>query len=59
LEKDYMEDLGVEDRMIFKYILKQWRAWSGFIWLRKGGEWLTLVTTVINHWFSKKKGILE
>ena len=54
-----MEDLGVEDRMIFKYILKQWRAWSGFIWLRKGGEWLTLVTTVINHWFSKKKGILE
>jgi hypothetical protein len=40
LETDYLEELGADERMIFKYILKQWdgRAWSGFIWLRKGEE---------------------
>jgi hypothetical protein len=42
LERDYLEDLGADERMMFKYVLKQWdgRTWSEFIWLRKGGEWL-------------------
>jgi hypothetical protein len=33
-----MEDLGADERKIFKYILEQWdgRAWSGFICHRKG-----------------------
>jgi len=36
-ERDHLEDLGVEGRIIFKLIYKKWNgAWNGFIWLRIG-----------------------
>jgi len=37
-EKYHVEDLGVDGRITFNWILKEWnrRAWAGFIWLSKG-----------------------
>jgi hypothetical protein len=37
-EGDCLEDLGVDGRIILKWILREWDgwAWSGFIWLRIG-----------------------
>ena len=36
-ERDHLEDLGVDGRMILKCILKNWdgEAWISFIWLRR------------------------
>jgi hypothetical protein len=35
-ERDYLEDLVVDRRIILKCIFKKWNgeAWTGFIWLR-------------------------
>jgi hypothetical protein len=36
MEGDHLEDLGVDRRIILKWILKMWarEAWPGLIWLR-------------------------
>ena len=49
-ERYYLEDLGVDVRIIFSLILKEWkgRAWFGFIWLSKGTGGRLLINTVMN-----------
>jgi hypothetical protein len=36
--KNYSEDLGVDGRIILKWILGRWggKVWTGFIWLSIG-----------------------
>jgi len=37
-ERDHLEQLGIDGRIILKCILKKWdgEAWTGLIWLRRG-----------------------
>ena len=35
-ERDYLEDIGVDGRIILRWIFRKWnvRAWAGSSWLR-------------------------
>jgi hypothetical protein len=37
MERDRLEDIGVDGRIILKHILKKWggNSWATFLWLRK------------------------
>jgi hypothetical protein len=37
-ERDHLQELGVDRRIILKWIIKKWagRAWTGLVWLRIG-----------------------
>jgi hypothetical protein len=47
-----LEDLGIDERVILKLILKKWiwRAWTEFIWLRIGESDGTVMNPVRNLW---------
>ena len=35
-ERDHLEDPGVDERIILRWILRKWDAWTGLIRLRIG-----------------------
>jgi hypothetical protein len=35
-EREHLEDIGLDRRIILKWVLKQGCVWSGLIWLRIG-----------------------
>jgi len=35
-EREHLEDIGLDRRIILKWVLKQGWVWTGLIWLRTG-----------------------
>jgi hypothetical protein len=48
--KRHSEELGVDGRIILKWILRKlgWKLWTGFIWLRIGNSGKVVVNTLMN-----------
>jgi hypothetical protein len=48
-ERDHLEGLGIERKIILKYAVKQWdgEEWSGLIWVSRDW-WRALVNAVVN-----------
>jgi hypothetical protein len=55
-ERDHLEDLGVDRRMVLKLILNTWdgEVGAGLTWLRKG--WWAVVNAVMNLKFRNMRG---
>jgi hypothetical protein len=51
-ERDQSGDLGLDVRIILKWILEKYgvRAWTESKWLRMGGQWRDHLNTVMNFW---------
>jgi hypothetical protein len=47
-ERDHLEDLEIDRRVVLKCILKKWdgEVWAELTWLRKG--WWAVVNAVMN-----------
>jgi hypothetical protein len=55
--RDCQEDLGVDGRIVLKWILGKygWRVWIGFVWLRIGTSG-KISNIIINLHIPKRQG---
>jgi hypothetical protein len=55
--RDRQEDLGVDGRIVLKWILGKygWRVWIGFVWLRIGTSG-KISNIIINLHIPKRQG---
>jgi hypothetical protein len=59
-EGDHLEDLGVDGRLILKWILKQWGGMGGMDWIHLAQDrdrWQAVVNVVTNLRFHKMQEI--
>ena len=49
-ERGHLEDTGVDDRIILRWIFRKWdvEAWTRSIWLRFRDKWRAFVNAVMN-----------